>query len=63
MTKLNVLLSLASQAPLVGSDEDRARVVRRIRDSAEVFEENRKDSNGMPDRLIERAAGLIIFPV
>ena len=62
MTKLTVLLILASQAPLVGSDEDRARVVRRIRDSAEVFEENRKDSNGMPDRLIERAAGLIIVP-
>ena len=62
MSKLTVLLIFASQALLMGSDADGARVVRRVRDSAQVFEENRRDSSGMPDRIIERAAGIIIVP-
>ena len=62
MTKLTVLLICAVQALLMGSDADRARVVRCVRDSAQVFEENRKDSHGMPDRIIERASGIIIVP-
>jgi len=62
MTRLAVILIVASQTLLLSSDADRARVVRRIRDSAQVFEENRKDSKGMPDRVIEKAAGIIIVP-
>lgn len=62
MKKLTVLLICASQALVLSSDADRAKVVRRIRDSAEVLEENRKESNGMPDRVIKKAFGVIIVP-
>jgi len=62
MTRLTVLLIVASQTLLLSSDADRARAVKRIRESAQVFEENRKDSEGMPDRVIEKAAGIIIVP-
>jgi len=62
MTKVTILLIFASQTLLMSSDADRARVVKRIRDSAQVLEDNRKDSNDMPDRVIERAAGVIIVP-
>ena len=62
MKKLPTLLILASQTLLMSSDADRARVVRRIRESAHVFDVNRKDSEGMPDRVIEKAAGIVIVP-
>ena len=62
MRKLTALLIFASQTLLISSDADRARAVRRIRESARVFEENRKDAEGMPDRVIEKAAGVIIVP-
>lgn len=62
MKKLTMFLIFASQALLMSSDADRARVVRRLRDSAQVFEENRKESNGMPDSMIEKASGVIIVP-
>jgi len=62
MRKLTALLLFASQTLLISSDADRARAVRRIRESARVFEENRKDAEGMPDRVIEKAAGVIIVP-
>jgi len=62
MKKLTTLLILACQTLLLSSDADRAKVVRRIHDSAQVFEENRKDSNGMSDRMLEKAAGMIIVP-
>jgi lipid-binding SYLF domain-containing protein len=62
MTKLTVLLIFASQALLMGSDSDRARVVQRVRDAARVFEENRKAPNGMPERIIDQAVGIIIVP-
>jgi len=61
MTKA-ILLIFASQMLLMSSDADRSRVVKRIRQSARVLEENRKDSNGMPDSMVEKAAGIIIVP-
>jgi lipid-binding SYLF domain-containing protein len=62
MTRFTLLLIVASQTLLWSSEADRARVVKRIRESARVFEENRKDSKGMPDRVIEKAAGIIVVP-
>ncbi len=66
-SKLTMLLMFTlwiftSQTLLLSSDADRARVTRRIRDSAQVLEENRKDTKGMPDRMLENAAGIIIVP-
>ena len=62
MKKLAILMIFASQALLLSSDADRAKVVTRIRESARVLEENRKDPKGISDRVIEKAAGIIIVP-